>query len=84
MTYVHSAVNQGFGETIRKINGAAECNGQNREQVQDRVRRYTDYCKKFGVDPGPKLECWLDILSKRRYILYHYKPELFQTIFFVW
>lgn len=57
MTYVHSAVNQGFGETIRKINGAAECNGQNREQVQDRVRRYTDYCKKFGVDPGPKLEC---------------------------
>ncbi|KAK9205798.1 hypothetical protein WN943_016068 [Citrus x changshan-huyou] len=57
MRYAHSTVKQGFGETIWKINGAAECGGQNREQVQDRVRRYTDYCKRFDVDPGPNLEC---------------------------
>ncbi|KAH9686915.1 Endochitinase EP3 [Citrus sinensis] len=57
MTYVHSVLNQGFSETIRKINGPAECGGRNRDQVLDRVRRYTDYCKRFGVDPGSRLEC---------------------------
>ena len=56
MTNVHSVVNQGFGATIRKINGL-ECNGNRPAQVQARIKYYRDYCQKFGVAPGPNLSC---------------------------
>ncbi|CAH1439527.1 unnamed protein product [Lactuca virosa] len=56
MTNVHSVVGQGFGATIRKINGG-ECNGGNAGQVSSRVAYYTDYCNQFGVSPGPNLRC---------------------------
>ncbi|XP_044463595.1 chitinase 4-like isoform X2 [Mangifera indica] len=56
MTNVHSVVNQGFGETIRKIN-SGECDGGNPAQVQSRVGYYQDYCSKFGVDSGQNLYC---------------------------
>ncbi|XP_074281421.1 acidic endochitinase SP2-like [Silene latifolia] len=57
MTNVHSVVNQGFGATIRAINGAVECNGGNPGEVSDRVRLYQQYCGIFGVDPGQNLSC---------------------------
>lgn len=57
MTNVHSIINQGFGATIRKINGAAECDGKNTPQVQDRVQFYQTYCSDFGVAPGDNLSC---------------------------
>nr|QLL26892.1 class IV chitinase [Anacardium occidentale] len=57
MTNVHSVVNQGFGATIQKINGALECGGKQPDKVKARVGYYTDYCKKFGVDPGQNLSC---------------------------
>ncbi|KAH7572860.1 hypothetical protein JRO89_XS03G0025900 [Xanthoceras sorbifolium] len=57
MTNVHSVVNQGFGATIQKINGALECNGKQPALVQARIGYYTDYCKKFGVSPGENLSC---------------------------
>jgi predicted chitinase len=47
----------GFGETIRTINGALECNGQNADQMNDRVNRYKQYAGILGVDPGGNLTC---------------------------
>ncbi|EEF31793.1 class IV chitinase, putative [Ricinus communis] len=37
MKNAHPAVNQGFGATIRAINGAIECNGGNPGAVQARI-----------------------------------------------
>jgi predicted chitinase len=54
----HSAsVNGQFGETIRTINGALECNGRNTDPVHDRVQYFQRFCKLLGVDPGNKLSC---------------------------
>jgi chitinase len=55
----HSAIvnDRGFGETIRTINGALECNGGNPGQVQSRIDRYRRFCQLLGVDPGPNLGC---------------------------
>ncbi|WP_345443918.1 chitinase [Actinoallomurus vinaceus] len=51
-------VNQrGFGETIRSINGALECNGKNVEQMQHRVSLYRSFAAILGVDPGANLTC---------------------------
>jgi chitinase len=47
----------GFGETIRTINGALECNGANPGAVQSRVNRYRAFCSLLGVDPGPNQGC---------------------------
>ena len=47
----------GFGETIRSINGALECNGQNADQMNDRVNLYKQYAGILGVDPGGNLTC---------------------------
>ncbi|KAK2425119.1 Chitinase family protein [Trifolium repens] len=44
MNNVHSVLPQGFGATIRAINGAIECNGGNTPAVQARVNYYTQYC----------------------------------------
>ncbi|XP_048142005.1 endochitinase EP3-like isoform X2 [Rhodamnia argentea] len=57
MNSVRPVINQGFGATIRAINGALECNGGNPTAVQDRVRYYTEYCSQFGVAPGDNLTC---------------------------
>ncbi|KAI4297211.1 hypothetical protein L6164_037106 [Bauhinia variegata] len=57
MKNVHPVINQGFGATIKAINGALECDGKNPSTVQTRVNYYTDYCKQLGVDPGANLSC---------------------------
>jgi chitinase len=51
------ATGGGFGETIRTINGALECNGGNPGQVQSRVTRYQRFARLLGVEPGPRLGC---------------------------
>ncbi|MFD8145731.1 glycoside hydrolase family 19 protein [Streptomyces sp. NPDC059708] len=47
----------GFGETIRSINGALECNGGNPAQVQSRVNAYQAFTQILGVTPGDRLSC---------------------------
>ncbi|XP_062090075.1 endochitinase EP3-like [Humulus lupulus] len=58
MDNVHSVLDQGFGETIRKINGDRECGGKEPEKVQSRIQFYQNYCQRFNVDVGnPNLSC---------------------------
>ncbi|KAL6971752.1 Endochitinase ep3 [Sarracenia purpurea var. burkii] len=59
MNNVHSIIisGRGFGETIRAINGALECDGANPATVSARVEYYTEYCNQLGVDPGANLRC---------------------------
>ncbi|KAL5851293.1 hypothetical protein ACOSQ3_006411 [Xanthoceras sorbifolium] len=54
---VQSVMSQGFGATIRAINGERECDGVDRNAVQSRIRYYRDYCNQLGVAPGDNLEC---------------------------
>ncbi|KAJ0033884.1 hypothetical protein Pint_26056 [Pistacia integerrima] len=54
---VHSVLSKGFGATIQKINGPSECKGADTRKVKHRVDLYTNYCKKFGVNPGQNLYC---------------------------
>lgn len=54
---VHPVINQGFGATIRAINGALECNGQNPDEANNRVQLYQQFCSDFGVAPGDNLTC---------------------------
>jgi chitinase len=55
----HNAMSNslGFGETIRTINGALECNGGNPAQVAARVEYYKNFCSMLGVTPGSNLTC---------------------------
>ncbi|KAL1191193.1 Endochitinase [Cardamine amara subsp. amara] len=53
---VRPLLNQGFGATIRAINGM-ECNGGNSGAVNARIGYYRDYCGQLGVDPGLNLSC---------------------------
>jgi chitinase len=48
---------QGFGQTIRTINGSLECNGANPGQVQSRVNYNVRFCQILGVDPGGNQGC---------------------------
>lgn len=57
MNNVHGVINQGFGATIRAINGQLECDGANPSTVQTRVGYYTQYCSELGVAPGDNLTC---------------------------
>ncbi|TKW05192.1 hypothetical protein SEVIR_7G159100v4 [Setaria viridis] len=57
MNNVHGVMPQGFGATIRAINGALECNGNNPAQMNARVGYYQQYCQQLGVDPGSNLTC---------------------------
>ncbi|KAI3860664.1 hypothetical protein MKX03_025570 [Papaver bracteatum] len=59
MNNVHSIITsgKGFGETIRAISGAIECNGANSATVDARVGYYTSYCTQLGVPPGGNLRC---------------------------
>jgi predicted chitinase len=47
----------GFGATIRAINGGLECDGHNPAQMQDRVNLYQQYASMLGVSPGGNLTC---------------------------
>jgi len=58
MTAHNAMVNgAGFGETIRTINGAMECNGRNPAQVQSRIDTYLRFTHLLGVSPGGNLGC---------------------------
>ena len=59
MTNVQRVMPQGFGATIRAINGGDECQpgGKNTAEMAARVRFYVQYCSQFGVDPGSNLTC---------------------------
>ncbi|KAK3444198.1 hypothetical protein EUGRSUZ_A00020 [Eucalyptus grandis] len=57
MNFVRPVIDQGFGATIRAINGALECDGGNPATVQARVQYYTEYCSQLGVAPGDNLTC---------------------------
>ncbi|XWS13160.1 hypothetical protein CRYUN_Cryun36dG0013700 [Craigia yunnanensis] len=54
---VQPVIGQGFGATIRAINGDIECDGGDPAAVQARINYYTEYCNQLGVDPGPNLTC---------------------------
>ncbi|XP_059655029.1 endochitinase PR4-like [Cornus florida] len=56
MNHVHSVIGQGFGATIRAINGL-ECGGGNSNAVNARVVYYTDYYNKLGVALDDNLCC---------------------------
>ena len=47
----------GFGETIRTINGALECNGRNPAQVQSRVATYRNFAQILNTSAGGGLGC---------------------------
>ncbi|MFE9258127.1 glycoside hydrolase family 19 protein [Streptomyces sp. NPDC006879] len=48
---------RGFGETIRSINGALECNGGNPSQVQSRINNYQRFTQLLAVPTGNNLSC---------------------------
>ncbi|KAL0456521.1 UNVERIFIED_CONTAM: Chitinase 5 [Sesamum latifolium] len=48
---------QGFGATIRAVNGPKECDGTDPGTVSARVQYYRDYCNQLHVDPGTNLRC---------------------------
>ncbi|XP_074320374.1 endochitinase At2g43590-like [Silene latifolia] len=56
MKRVHPVMGQGFGATIKAINGG-ECGGGVPSAVRNRVKYYKKYCAKFGVTPGPNVDC---------------------------
>ncbi|WP_440576085.1 glycoside hydrolase family 19 protein [Streptomyces sp. AC154] len=47
----------GFGETIRSLNGALECDGGNPDSVRARVAKYERITGIIGTDPGSGLTC---------------------------
>ncbi len=57
-TTSHNAMvnGQGFGTTIRAINGI-ECNGGNTAEMQSRVNAYNSFTGILGVSPGGNLTC---------------------------
>ncbi|WP_030397478.1 MULTISPECIES: chitinase [Kitasatospora] len=50
----HDAVvnNKGFGETIRSINGALECDGKNPDERNDRINLFRNFTGVLGTDVG--------------------------------
>jgi predicted chitinase len=58
MTGHHAMVSgAGFGESIRSINGALECNGGNPAQVQSRIDNYRRFTQLLNVPTGSNLSC---------------------------
>jgi predicted chitinase len=47
----------GFGQSVRSINGALECDGKGPQYVQSRVTRYERFARILGVSPGAGLYC---------------------------
>ncbi|MCL7377695.1 chitinase [Streptomyces sp. 35G-GA-8] len=58
-TTPHDAMvnNKGFGETIRSINGALECDGKNPDERNDRINLYKKFAGILGTDVGGNLSC---------------------------
>ncbi|MFE7566519.1 chitinase [Streptomyces sp. NPDC057539] len=58
-TTPHDAMvnNKGFGETIRSINGALECDGKNPDERNDRINLYKKFAGTLGTDVGGNLSC---------------------------
>lgn len=50
----HDAIvtNQGFGQTIRSLNGTLECGGKNPAERNDRISLYKRFVAVLGVDVG--------------------------------
>ncbi|CAL9393176.1 hypothetical protein SUDANB121_01311 [Nocardiopsis dassonvillei] len=58
MTPHNAIVNgHGFGQTIRSINGAMECDGRNPAQVQSRINKFTQFTQILGTTTGSNLSC---------------------------
>lgn len=58
MTPHNAMVNSsGFGQTIRSINGALECDGRNPAQVQSRIDAYNRFVQILGVPAGSTQGC---------------------------
>nr|GMD23535.1 endochitinase EP3-like [Ipomoea batatas] len=59
MKYCHSLIisGQGFGATIRAINGQIECDGGSPSSVSNRVEYFKEYCRQFGIQTGDHLSC---------------------------
>nr|XP_028957603.1 endochitinase EP3-like [Malus domestica] len=57
MNNVRPVLSQGFGATIRAINGEVECDGKLPDAVQARTNYYKDYCNQLNVNPGGNLYC---------------------------
>ncbi|CAN6580522.1 unnamed protein product [Malus baccata var. baccata] len=57
MNNVRPVLSQGFGATIRAINGEVECDGKLPDAVQARINYYKDYCNQLNVNPGGNLYC---------------------------
>ncbi|WP_329214052.1 chitinase [Streptomyces sp. NBC_01485] len=55
----HNAIvsGAGFGQSIRSINGALECDGHNPAQVQSRIDKYRSFAQILGTTPGGNLYC---------------------------
>ncbi|MFI6985168.1 glycoside hydrolase family 19 protein [Embleya sp. NPDC050154] len=47
----------GFGESIRSINGALECDGGNPRQVENRIASFKNFSDILGVTYGDNLSC---------------------------
>ncbi|MFG3257769.1 chitinase [Streptomyces sp. NPDC048172] len=48
---------RGFGQTIRSLNGPAECDGANPEQMRHRVSLYREFTQLLHTRPGRGLTC---------------------------
>ncbi|CAN1307300.1 Chitinase 4 [Linum perenne] len=59
----HPVLSQGFGETIRKINGI-ECTAA----VQNLVMYYNSYCQRFGIPTEPNARCTITTPDSYVYI----------------
>ncbi|MEH2153274.1 glycoside hydrolase family 19 protein [Nostoc sp.] len=62
MTSCHNAIrNPGFGMTISIINGGIECgpnaSPEGRQEAENRINFYLDFCQRLGVSPGENLSC---------------------------
>nr|WP_239096851.1 chitinase [Streptomyces sp. SID11385] len=47
----------GFGETIRSLNGTAECDGAGPAQMEHRAGLYRSFTRLLGVSPGAGVTC---------------------------
>ncbi|MEV4974645.1 chitinase [Streptomyces scopuliridis] len=58
-TTPHDAMvnDKGFGETIRSINGALECDGKNPDERNDRINLYKQFAGVLGTDVGGNISC---------------------------
>lgn len=58
----HDAIrDSGFGMTISIINGGIECgtnaSPEGKQEAQNRINFYLDFCQRLGVSPGDNLSC---------------------------